>query len=159
MGIMDYHNDSKPVSSKTENYNIHKSENDQQNKNLPQVLDFPTSVMEQSIKIHKNTSTPETIKQNEDEAAYINPANQKGIVYRVQFLASKVKLSPENILAKYKITEPLSETISSGWYKYAAGSFKTFAEALNYSKKLKNIGLKDSFVVKYKNGARVQLKK
>ncbi len=159
IGIMDYRNDSKPVSSKAENYNIQKSEKDQQNKNLPQVLDFPTSVVEQSIQIHKNTSTPETVKQNEEEASYINPADQKGIVYRVQFLASKVKLSPENILAKYKITEPLSETISGGWYKYAAGSFKTFAEALNYSKKLKNIGLKDSFVVKYKNGARVHLKK
>jgi len=161
VGIMDYHNDSKPASSKDETYRLNQSESQQTNKNMPQLLDFPATIVQQSIQAQKNNanSLSQTASPENEPSGFIDGSNTKGIVYRVQFLASKVKLIPENILAKYKISEPLSETSSGGWYKYSAGSFKTFAEALNYCKKLKTKGLNGVFVVKYKDGVKVQMKK
>ena len=42
-------------------------------------------------------------------------------------------------------------------YRYSAGTFNTYREALAYSQQLKQAGIHDAFVVVYQNNRRVRL--
>ena len=52
--------------------------------------------------------------------------------------------------------EDLEESFENGLFKYLVGSFADQQSALNYQSIIRNKGISDAFVVKYKKGIRVK---
>ncbi len=76
------------------------------------------------------------------------------IIYRVQIAASKLPVSITQLQKIYSANTPIYTSIENGWYKYSVGMFNTYSEA----KKFKiNIGVKDAFVIAYKNNKRIDI--
>jgi hypothetical protein len=79
-----------------------------------------------------------------------------GTLYTVQILASQ---KPANNIAdirlKYYIGKQIFVSNIGGIYRYSAGYFETYDEAVAYSKKIKQNGLSDAFVAIYQNGNRI----
>ena len=79
-----------------------------------------------------------------------------GTLYTVQILASQ---KPANNIAdirlKYYIGKQIFVSNIGGIYRYSAGYFEIYEDAVAYSKKLKSNGLSDAFVSIYQNGNRI----
>ncbi len=83
---------------------------------------------------------------------------RRGIVYRVQVLAKSQALpSVAYIKNQFDITTDVYENYQDGVYRYSAGSFSTYREALAYSQELRSRGIHDAFVVVYQNNVRIKL--
>lgn len=79
---------------------------------------------------------------------------QGGTVYKVQILASDVKLTPNNKKLKGLEAEFYLE---KKLYKYTVGSFKTFEEANRKRREVSN-RFPDAFVIAFRNGQKVAIK-
>lgn len=94
------------------------------------------------------------------ESYNANPApetEKDQIVFRVQLASSKVKVDISQ--SKWqKMPYPYSIHHENKAYKYQAGDFNQFSEALHAQRKLKKEGFPDAFVLAYKNGKRMSLK-
>jgi len=78
-------------------------------------------------------------------------------VYKVQFLVMKNKT--EKLTNKYKMIQTFEvEDSGSNFYRYLTGNFTDYQQAVKYQNELKAKGIKDAFVVAYKNGKRISLK-
>ena len=76
------------------------------------------------------------------------------IVYRVQIAASKKPIPLAQLQKIYSSGGTIYTSIEDGWYKYSVGMFDNYHDA----KKFKiNIGVKDAFVVAYKNNHRINI--
>lgn len=82
-------------------------------------------------------------------------ASAKGVVYKVQIGAFKNK-----DLSKYfNNNKNFSGDVEpDGTKKYTLGSFADYWEADNFKKYLREMGVKDAWVVAYKDGKRINLK-
>ena len=82
-------------------------------------------------------------------------APAKGVVYKVQIGSFKNK-----DLSKYFDNNPnfSGEVDSDGTKKYTLGVFTDYWEADKFKKALRDMGVKDAWVVAYKNGQRVAIK-
>lgn len=88
--------------------------------------------------------------------AAINIPNQ-GLVYTVQILATRIpEKSVSAMKLKYGIDKQIYVFKSGALYRYSAGLFNTYDEALVYSRKLHYNNLTDAFVTAYENGIRIQ---
>lgn len=88
--------------------------------------------------------------------AAINIPNQ-GLVYTVQILATRVsERSISSLKSKYSIDKQIYVFKSGALYRYSAGLFNTYDEALVYSRKLHYTGASDAFVTAYENGVKIQ---
>jgi sugar lactone lactonase YvrE len=67
-----------------------------------------------------------------------------GIVYKIQLLATRNKLSEGIIVAGTK--EKASVDLDNGVYKYSAGCFTNFRDAVKYLKQLRAMGYDDLFI-------------
>ncbi len=106
-----------------------------------------TSLIPGSIvnKVDQNTSTMDVIQI---------PSN--GIMYTVQIMASqRPAANIADIRLKYYIGRQLFVSQQSGVYRYSAGYFETYNEAVSYAQQLKQNGLSDAFVAIYQNGNRI----
>ncbi len=85
--------------------------------------------------------------------AYID--DTKGVVFKVQIGAFKNK-----DLSKFlKVGENFTgETDENGLKKYSLGVFKDYWEADTFKKYLREMGVKDAWIVSYKDGQRVPIK-
>lgn len=81
-------------------------------------------------------------------------ANNEGIVYKVQFLASMKKL-PTNDKA-FSGIDNVSYYIDNNTYKYTSGSFKSDTECQATLAKIRAQGYADAFIVKFNNGKRIK---
>jgi len=82
----------------------------------------------------------------------------QGIVYRVQILAKSQRLANLSYLRKrYNLSEDILEIHQDGVYRYSVGAFPTYSQAVEHSRKMKNKGVSDAFVVVYKDGKRIKL--
>lgn len=78
-------------------------------------------------------------------------------VYKVQFVVMKKKVT--RLESKYSMIEDFEvEESGTNFYRYMTGNFTDFRQAVKYQNELRAKGLKDAFVVAYKNGKRVSLK-
>lgn len=77
-----------------------------------------------------------------------------GIVFKVQILASDVKLSAGNKKLKGQDADFYQE---NRLYKYTVGSFSTFAEA-NRKRKEVSTRFPDAFVVAFRNRQKIAVK-
>lgn len=80
----------------------------------------------------------------------------KGIVYKVQFLASKVALAEKDPQLK-KVKD--YEVEHTDYYRYFAGNFKTLDDAVAYQTEIRKNGFPSAFVVAYQDGKRTPLNK
>ncbi len=79
-----------------------------------------------------------------------------GVCYRVQILAMMDKsVDPETLRSMHNIEEEVNEETYNNWNKYTVGKCTTIAETKLLLNKIKEKGLKDAFIVIYKNGERV----
>ena len=77
-----------------------------------------------------------------------------GIVYRVQIKASSSKMKSGDPLNG--VDGGLEESFENGLYKYLVGSFSDEKSAQTQLEKIRNQGIKDVFIVKYKGGVRIK---
>ena len=103
-----------------------------------------------STKISKKT------KQSENENVQ-TPFSSSNIDYRIQFASSKKLVSSsfysklETNIPEYKVVYAKDPADST--YKYTIGSFKTYEEAVAFSKRVKELGF-NGFIVMFKDGQR-----
>ena len=74
--------------------------------------------------------------------------------YRVQFYTSPQK-RPLNS-TRFKGVKAVAIYYQNGLYKYTAGHFNTISKATAYQKVLRQKGFSDAFVIKWKEGKRIQ---
>ncbi len=99
--------------------------------------------------------------ENHGYAAPISlPATQRsveGIAFKVQLAASKKKLNTE--LSKWSKIDDLNFNKTDQWYRYYAGDFPNYHQALEVRKKCTNNGFPSAFIVAFKNGEKIKLEK
>ena len=79
-----------------------------------------------------------------------------GTLYTVQIMASqKPATNIKDIRLKYYIGKQIFVSQQNGVYRYSAGYFESYDDAVLYSKQLKENGLTDAFVAIYQNGNRI----
>lgn len=95
----------------------------------------------------------EKAKNSAPAYSYGNP--NEGIVFKVQIGAFKLKN-----LEKYIENNPnfSGESGSDGTNKYTIGIFRDYWEADTFKKYLREMGVKDAWIVSYKDGQRVDIK-
>jgi predicted RNase H-like nuclease (RuvC/YqgF family) len=96
-------------------------------------------------------------KQPADNVATANTGagidESKGVVFKVQLGAFKQK-----DLKKYDNSPNFSAEDAEGLQKYTIGVFRDYWEADTFKKYLREMGVKDAWVVSYKDGVRVPIK-
>ena len=104
-----------------------------------------------AAKQQEPTATPST----QTTTPHHTEGGAKGVIYKVQIGVFKNK-----DLSKYFENNPnfSGETDADGTKKYTLGSFTSYWEAENFKKYLREMGVKDAWVVAYKNGKRVEIK-
>jgi N-acetylmuramoyl-L-alanine amidase len=107
------------------------------------------SALEKVASKEKSASKKE--KTNSSPALFTSISN---IVYRVQIKASSSKLRSDDPLNG--LDGVLEESFENGLYKYLLGSFSNEKSAQTQLEKIRNQGIKDAFVVKYKDGVRIK---
>ncbi len=82
---------------------------------------------------------------------------EEEVVFRVQIRAAYKSEIPLQLLAnKYHLRDNIKEDYVGNWYRYSVGSFATYEEAKGYRNQIRSInGIRDAFVVAYRNGERV----
>jgi len=103
------------------------------------------------------TSTRAELAQlRENPPAQINPMDfSKGIVFKVQIGAFKNK-----DLSKYFENNPNfgGELIEEGGQRFTIGIFRDYWEADTFKKYMREMGVKDAWIVPYRDGQRVDIK-
>ena len=82
-----------------------------------------------------------------------NIEENKGVIFKVQLGAFKKK-----DLKKYDNSPNFSAEDENGLQKYTIGVFRDYWEADTFKKYLREMGVKDAWVVSYKDGVRVPIK-
>lgn len=101
---------------------------------------------EEPVILEKPVETPQPIKVTE-------PSHE----FRVQVLASTVKVPIASIQKRYGISEPIKEDYDGTWFRYSVGSYQEFWKAKEESKKLISRNkVYGAFVVGYKDGKRLK---
>jgi N-acetylmuramoyl-L-alanine amidase len=77
-----------------------------------------------------------------------------GIIYKVQIKASSSKIKSDDPINSS--IEGIEVSFENNMYKYLVGSYMDEKEALARLEKVKNKGIKDAFLVKYKDGIRIK---
>lgn len=99
-----------------------------------------------------------TVKTTDDKPVTVKTSQSvPGIEFRIQVGAFKDRSQGGTRLArKYGITEPMSEEMSNGWYKYTIGSFRTYTQAEQFRDSfIRRTNLMSAFIVAYKDGRRL----
>jgi N-acetylmuramoyl-L-alanine amidase len=76
-----------------------------------------------------------------------------GLVYKVQVKAAASKIKSDDPIQEIK---GLEESFEGGLYKYLVGNFTEEGDAKVQLEKVRSQGIKDAFIVKYKDGVRVK---
>ncbi len=77
---------------------------------------------------------------------------KNNITFKIQIAASKKPLSIEKLNKICIVDDIIHSEYFDNWYKYHIGFYKTYNKAQEYKLIL---GLKDAFIVAYKNGKRI----
>ncbi len=89
-----------------------------------------------------------------DKFIDLKSLSENKMVIVVQVAADKVPLSRERLKELYQGGKPLNYIYEDGWHKYSFGNYKRFWPA-NIARR--KCGVKDAFVVAYKNGVKFDL--
>ena len=114
----------------------------------------PAAKTNEPVQTADTGKKPETASPAQTETKP-EPKTIQGVVYRVQFLTSGVKL-PVNHSKLKNLTE-VFEYQHQGSFKYTSGKFETEQEANQYRDKLRKEGYSDAFVVPFRGNNRITL--
>ncbi|MEZ5069840.1 MAG: hypothetical protein R2751_02445 [Bacteroidales bacterium] len=85
-------------------------------------------------------------------------AEGNGTYFRVQLAANRAAFNARSYYNKAGVDQEVLVEQHQGLYKYTAGSFASYEQAKAYRDRLEGLPLvKGSFVVAYRNGARIQM--
>lgn len=91
---------------------------------------------------------------NKDSLLLVNVKPvESGVLYKVQFYTAPSKISLTS--SQFKGLQSVFEYKMDGSYKYTAGSFTKYADALKHQQVVRGKGFKDAFVVVFKDGKRI----
>ncbi|MCD4773975.1 MAG: hypothetical protein K8R41_11400 [Bacteroidales bacterium] len=128
-------------SSSNITYNAYQQSSDTRNTITPQT--------QQS----QNIISPQTNYNQQDQTP------QSGVIFRIQIMAKYQKRANIQQLANlYNINQSIIEEYIDGYYKYTAGMFYNYNNAVNYKNVLTNKGIVGAFIIAYRNGNRVSLR-
>lgn len=99
-------------------------------------------------KDNKNRQPDQIALENEDPS-------QKGLVFRVQLMASQSRLSISNPL--FKALKGIQRYEHEGLYKYTWGESKSLIGIRKIKKELQNRGFEDTFIVSFYNEERINM--
>lgn len=110
-----------------------------------------TNSNENSASTSPSNSTNSTVSQN-------NTINNE-VVFRVQVGAYKAPINPKTtpLIKELEIYGVQYTTTSTGLLIYTIGNVKTKAEADELNVKVKEVGIKDAYVVAFKDGKRISI--
>lgn len=104
--------------------------------------------------IQKNIISPPVTSEIEGDETF--SLNDQGITYRVQVFASHdPSHTPESIQQSLRLSMPVDKEFSENWYRFTIGPFNSWKAAEVLMKKLKALGLKGVFIVRYADGRRI----
>lgn len=83
---------------------------------------------------------------------------ETGVFYRVQVMASINEVSTQALQAQYNIESGIFIEKSGTYNRYTTGMVRTLQEAEQLKNELVGKGIKDAFIVAYRNGKRISLK-
>lgn len=104
----------------------------------------------------RNTEEKPKIEVTETSA----PAqiNHNAVEFRVQILAlNKPTSNVKGFLPHATFDYPIVENQANGLFRYSIGSFATFSQAEVYAQKMRSQGIRDAFVVAYRNNQRISI--
>lgn len=102
---------------------------------------------EKSKQTNKSIESASHITNNKIE-------DKTDIIYRIQVKAASAKIKNDDpIRATYSDVE---ESFENGLFKYLVGNYSNETEAKSGLMKVRNQGVKDAFIVKYKDGVRIK---
>lgn len=96
-----------------------------------------------------DNSGPKTVGTKVTPANSTN-ANSDAVIYKIQLLATYVKLAEGITFAG--INDRASVDVDRGMYRYTTGNFTDYNEAVKYYNQLRAIGYTDAFIRATKNG-------
>lgn len=110
---------------------------------------------------------PEEVNNSDKNAEKVYPLvslvdniPQEGTYIGVQILSMKSKNYPMGVFKGiYNIDRPIMIKYQDPWYKLIVYKFSTLNEAYDYQQKLRNKGFIDAFVLIFKDGRRISMKK
>jgi len=110
---------------------------------------------------------PEVIQTTSEAAEMVYPLvsmvdniPEKGTYIGVQILSMKSKEYPMGVFKGiYNIDNPLMVKYRDPWYKVIVYGFDNLSEAYDYQKQVREKGFIDAFVLIYKDGKRISIKK
>lgn len=118
-------------------------------------IDKKQNILEENVaqeKVEtKQKSTPIESKANNAPKPI---AAVSGLIYRVQVKASTSKITQNDPVNG--VNGGVEESFENGLYKYLVGSFSDEKSAQTQLEKIRNQGIKDAFIVKYKDGVRIK---
>jgi hypothetical protein len=76
--------------------------------------------------------------------------------FRVQIIASKNKVNQSELKKIYTGTQPVTELQEDGWHKYQIATGNNYSDAKEL---LKNLNIKDAFIVAYESNEKIELYK
>ena len=115
------------------------------------IINYRNKLVSSVFKKEKKTADLKEKQINETNNKY----NQKGVIFKIQILASSKSIRKSN----FKVLKNILKSKEGKVYKYYYGNVKTYEEA----KKLKNTahkaGFKDAFIVAFKNQKKISVSK
>lgn len=103
----------------------------------------------------------ELLSQNSDNQSGQPPNMQRPISkksYSVQVMATRDgNVSPNAIREMYEIDIEVYKEYADGWYRYIVGNFMDYSQASKLRNKLRIQGLREAFIVGYRDGKRVPI--
>ena len=79
-----------------------------------------------------------------------------GVYFRIQLSANRKSIDGRTHFRNAGVEREVFVEEHNGLYKYTAGSFQTYSQALSYMKQVERLpGIKGAFVVAYRDGKRI----
>lgn len=145
------------LKSETEHYRSESESKDAQiaklESQLKSLKDSVPAVQEAPAVVAKSADMPAT---NNQSSVASSKASTKGLVYKVQIGAFRNK-NLQVYLNNHKNFS--GDEDADGTRKYTLGEFSDYWEADRFKKYLREMGVKDAWIVSYKDGQRVEMKK
>lgn len=113
-----------------------------------------TSAVPEKIDTKSKNITPSPANSSAAPAPAKANLAGNGIIYKVQIKASSAKIKSDDPINSS--IEGVEVSFENNMYKYLVGSYVDEREALARLEKVKNKGIKDAFLVKYKDGIRIK---
>ena len=119
----------------------------------------PDPVVEEKVE-EKVESQP--VKSQPGSSSAGIPADQllpvyDGVYFRVQLAATRRFQDAGSLFNKYRLSRKVLVEKQAGLFKYTAGSFSNYTQAKAFKDTAVSRGLRDAFVVAYRNGKRIDI--